>query len=49
MRDCMQSDDAICRYAVCGYTICTAGDAGDEATSESLKRVRDAGLFVSKC
>ena len=37
MRDCMQFDDATYRYAICEYTICVAGDAGDEITSESHK------------
>ena len=36
MRDCMQFDDAICKYAICRYAIC-ARDARDEAISESHK------------
>ena len=39
MRDCMQFDDAICKYAISSYTICeyAPADVGDEAISESYK------------
>ena len=39
MRDCMQFDDAICKYAICSHAIgeYAPGDAGDEAISESHK------------
>ena len=36
MRYCMQFDDAIRRWAICGYAIC-ALVAGDEAISKSYK------------
>ena len=37
MRDCMLFDDAICSHAIGEYAPGDAGDAGDEAISESHK------------